>query len=719
MSYTKELGSMKSYNIANTQWNRYVRARDSGHKDYCAMAKKCDEFYQGNQWDANDLAILDEQDRPALTINMILSTINAIKGEQSSRKVDFRVKAKRSTTNELAEVVEKVMNHVGDQNKLHRLEGEVFADGLIMDGRGFFDVRMDFSKSLEGDIAISTLDPTEVYLDPDAKEYDPKTWNEIIISRWHTLEEIKEAYGAGVSRKLKFLCDSGGFYHEDSFEFNDRRFGNAGGSLSTIAEPSVDEPQTIKNIRIIERQHMKVARVDYYIDPETGDKSKVPANWNRTKRRGFAKRMGLEILSETERKIRWTVTCDKVVLHDSWSPYETFTVIPYFAYFRRGRPFGVVRNLLSSQEQLNKTASQELHIINTTANSGWLVETGSLTTMDPEDLEASGSKTGVVIEYNKASTPPEKIKPNSVPTGLDRVSQKAVQNIKTISGVTDAMLGTDSPEVSGVAIEKKQNRGSVLMQVPLENLDYTRELLADKILNLIQKFYSEERIFYISDDGVDDPLDNQQMLHVNVPTAEGIVNDLTIGDYAIKINTSPARDTFDEVQFAESLALRNVGVNIPDDVIVGYSHLAKRDKLAQRMRIENGVEQTPEQQQMAELQQQVMMMQLEMQLQQLAADIQKTQSEVELNAAKAAQLGYDPQIKLAELQSEYDMRMRELDLRRELANITHETRMAQSETNVALKLATTAMQTAQKDSNSNVKDSPKRILNRDSGDSST
>ena len=45
--------------IASDQWDRYTRARDNGHIDYIDMAKKCDAFYQGEQWDASDVALLD------------------------------------------------------------------------------------------------------------------------------------------------------------------------------------------------------------------------------------------------------------------------------------------------------------------------------------------------------------------------------------------------------------------------------------------------------------------------------------------------------------------------------------------------------------------------------------------------------------------------------------------------------------------------------------
>ena len=44
--------------IASGQWDRYTRARDHGHIDYIDMAKKCDRFYRGEQWDIDDVTML-------------------------------------------------------------------------------------------------------------------------------------------------------------------------------------------------------------------------------------------------------------------------------------------------------------------------------------------------------------------------------------------------------------------------------------------------------------------------------------------------------------------------------------------------------------------------------------------------------------------------------------------------------------------------------------
>ena len=80
----KKLTPAKEQEVASAQWDRYIRARDNGHLEYIEMAKKCDAFYRGDQWDEYDAAALEAEGRPALTINTVLPTINTVLGEQST-----------------------------------------------------------------------------------------------------------------------------------------------------------------------------------------------------------------------------------------------------------------------------------------------------------------------------------------------------------------------------------------------------------------------------------------------------------------------------------------------------------------------------------------------------------------------------------------------------------------------------------------------------------
>jgi hypothetical protein len=684
--------------ITRTQWDRYVRARDNGHLDYIDLAKKCDAYYQGEQWDATDIAALDAEGRPALTINTILPTINTVIGEQSTRRADIRFKPRRGGDQQIADVLTRLYMQIADNNKLDWVEQQVFSDGLIMDGRGYFDARIDFSDHIEGEIRITSKDPLDILIDPDAKEADPKKWNEVFETKWMTLDEIEELYGKKQAERLRFIAENGNSFGLDSVEYYDNTFGDSDSmnDYVTAPVPDTDDYRNVRSLRIIERQHRRLVKTDCFVDLESGDMRYIPDNWPEAKSKKFAKKHNLSIYTKMRRRVRWTVTCDKVVLHDDWSPYNNFTIVPYFAYFRRGRPFGMVRNLLSPQEQLNKISSQELHIVNTTANSGWMVESGSLTNMQVEDLEEHGAETGLILEFNRGSTPPIKISPSQIPAGLDRISQKAAANIQAISGINDSMLGTDGAEVSGIAIQAKQNRGAVMIQVPLDNLKKARQYLAENILDLVQNYYTEERVIMITNE--EDALKPREPLVVNEMTPEGrVINDLTLGEYDVIVATAPARDTFDELQFAEALNLRQAGVAIPDDAIIEYSHLNRKEELAKRIRVMTGMEPpTEEQAQIQAMQQQMAMQSLQLEVAKLEAEVQKLQSEAAVNMAKAQDAQTQPQIQVAEMQGKLEMKNRELDLRRELAALSNQTRQGQTQTTAAAKLATAAMNTTSK-----------------------
>jgi hypothetical protein len=220
----KKLSPGEEQDIASRQWDRYVRARDNGHLEYIDMAKKCDAFYRGEQWDEEDIASLDAEGRPALTINTVLPTINTVLGEQSTRRADIQFKPRRGGEEEVAHTLTKLYMQIADNNKLDWVEQQVFSDGLIMDGRGYFDVRMDFTDHVEGEIRITAKDPLDILIDPDAKDADPKVWNEVIETKWMTLDEIEELYGKKKADALQFIAENGNIFGRDSVENKEKPF---------------------------------------------------------------------------------------------------------------------------------------------------------------------------------------------------------------------------------------------------------------------------------------------------------------------------------------------------------------------------------------------------------------------------------------------------------------------------------------------------------------
>lgn len=189
--------------IAKHNHERYVRARDNGHARYLEESKKLNGMYTGDgQWDEAVKAKLESEGRPALTFNLILAVINTALGEHLRRDVQVSFKPRRNASRQVAGILNKLSMQIAHANRYKYLEMMVAGDGLIQD-RGFFDVRMDFSDHMQGEVKIASLDPGTVVLDPDAKEYDPKTWNEVIITRWMSLDEIEHLYGRAKADALK------------------------------------------------------------------------------------------------------------------------------------------------------------------------------------------------------------------------------------------------------------------------------------------------------------------------------------------------------------------------------------------------------------------------------------------------------------------------------------------------------------------------------------
>ena len=578
--------------LATKIWTRYAWSRDNGHAQFVQKAEKCDAFFRGDQWDRADKARLEAVRRPALTINKILSTISNVLGEQIFNRAETSFRPRSGAPSEVADILTKVFKQISDNNQLDWKRSDMFADGAIT-SRGFLDVRIGYGDSMQGEVIVDNLNPKNVIIDPDGEEYDPDSWSEVFTTKWVTADDIAVLYNKEDAEYLRNREQSFFPYGYDSIQAFRDRFGDRFNPMYT---GDYDNSSVMRNIRLIERQYRLLDRQKHFVDPATGDMRPIPDDFDRNKIALMTSQYGLQVTTKLVRRIRWTVIADNVRLHDDWSPYKHFTVVPFFPYFRRGTTIGLVENLLGPQELLNKVSSQELHVINTTANSGWKVKTGSLTNMTVEELEEKGAQTGLVVEVTDVNDI-EKIQPNQVPTGLDRITYKAEEHIKTISGVSDSAQGFDREDVAAKAIQAKRQAGATNLAKPMDSLSRTDHILARNILDLVQQFYTEERIMTITHD---EATGETETFAVNEVSPEGqIVNDLTLGEYDVVVSSVPRRETLEDSQFEQAVALREMGVMIPDSVLIDSSRLMNKKDIIKQMQ---GDQESPEAQAAAELQ---------------------------------------------------------------------------------------------------------------------
>lgn len=571
--------------IARENWDRYKYAVQRGHADYTEQAARCEDMYmgQGRQWRQKDREYVESQRRPAYEFNEIKPALNAAIGDQINNRLDITFRPRGDGADNLkAEIRTKVMRQIADQTRLHWKETEVYADGLIQ-RRGYFDVRVDFSKNMRGNIVVSVLDPMDVIPDPDAKTYEPDGWTDVLVTRWLTKDDIAGLYGDAAAGRVGVQpIDDGRDFGEESDDEGAARskFGSTDGARLWDA---VYSSGGTKHWRVVERQRWVRKLSNCLLYPRTGDIKLAD---------GFPpevvaehRAQGAEMIRIVRKRVRWTVSTADVLLHDEGSPYDGFTIIPFFPYFRRGKTGGLVDDAIGPQEALNKGISQFVHIINTSANSGWVVEQNSLANMTVDELKVQGAQTGLVLEYKRGAAKPEKIQPNQVPTGIDRLIDRSTVALRDAT-VPEAMRGLTGPETAGIAIQSKQSAAKTQLAVPRDNLSRTRHMLAERMNELVTKHYGDYRIFRITerDPTTGRPIDTPLEVNKFDPATGTYINDLTEGDYDVVISEAPASSTFQDGEFEHAVELRKIGVAIPDSVLVKSSALSRREEVIEEMR---------------------------------------------------------------------------------------------------------------------------------------
>lgn len=596
--------------ILRRHLHRFDRASRASHS-WAMENKECIEFFEGNQWSLADRAKMAAEGRPVLTINKIKRLLNLVWGYQRQNRFEpiVHASADPSSDEDVAKILTQSLKNDLNDNLFEHVEATVFQDGTL-GGRGFFDIRLSFAQNLYGSVKIVDLDPAAVYIDPDASGYDPDTWNYVFVSHWMSLETILLHFGAEAYFKSQSLQNGSPFPTLSSEALQDdvtaqryfglySWFGDNDDSRAFFGEQMglnlqfsefYDKGQKI--IRVLEQQHMKLCRMRYFVDADTGEMVEIPESWGNEEigaclEEAALERSDVRVISRVEKRIRWTVSAGDILLYDDWSPYKHFTVVPYFPYFRRGKTRGMVADLIDPQREVNKRRAAFIHIVGTTANSGWWYERGSLTPDQEANLKNNGARPGFVGVYEKGKTKPERIDSSPPPTAMERLERSSAEDLTEVSGVNESALGEQDVVQSGVAIANRQKQAVVALVPILDNLKLTRTLVARNILAIQQQYYTEKR--FIRAIGADRK--PTQLVMNDIDAIGNIKNDVTMGRYGITIESVPATATYQQRAFNQMLEIVKSGVIPPQlaaDLLIQLSEVEDKQELIARIQMAIG-----------------------------------------------------------------------------------------------------------------------------------
>jgi len=557
---------------------RWLRAAEP-HAKWAKLARKCINYLEGQQWDEETMALLRSLKRTSLTINKINPLYRLVMGYQSSNRMDvsFLPTSDAMATEDVAKLLTNIFKSESNRTDLKFIDSEVFSDG-ISGGRGFWDMRLCFEDNDFGEWKPTAADPFSVFLDPDGNTYDIEgSCKYVQESVWTDLDSINSTYGSDAAKACENLYSpnytSSMLHYFGSEDISpERYFGSYTDdkAMNSFADVYYNDfvDRQAKRLRLLDSQYKITVVAPCFVDLETGDKQVIPDEWLKPENQhkiqaaldyGMAHNNPLKIVRRPVTRTRWTVSCADVTLFDQWSPFETYTKVGFFPYFRRGKTRGMMEDLLDPQDEINKKRSALTDILNRNANSGWIYEENTLDATQEENLRKFGASPGINVKWKrtaKNSEAPRRLEPGGYPQGLDRLEEKNSEDLNGISGINESAMGQMDRVVSGRALEARQRQAVLSIQLYSDNFTRSKKLQGRNALSIFQRHYTEARIFRITnEDSTIAKYEINKKAVMGDNAASQIVNDITVGKYSVNVDEVPMSATFKQAQFEETMEL--------------------------------------------------------------------------------------------------------------------------------------------------------------------
>lgn len=596
-------------------------------------------FRHGNQWEEEDLAKLEENQRPVVTFNRIAPVIDSISGFETDNRREVRFKGRETDDDPIAGAMSDMVQYIRDRCDAEDEDSEAYADAITC-GIGVCETLMSTEDDPQGKLCIERVPPLEMRWDPKARRRCMQDANWVLREKLWDLEEAQETWPEFAdemdSGDAMFRDDTEGGEHDASTSWKYREDQN----------PRSDEAETGK-VLVIQYQYRKKVTV-YLVRDTDGSYIEVPDD-------RFDKLDPMQ--QQDSKRIRKWEYHQKIVVGKTLVE-ETLTLTPgsfsfHFITGKRdeesGTWYGLVKQMADPQRWANTFFSQALYIIQVNAKGGMIIEEDAVEDKDEfEDNWASPDSIAYVASGALASGAIQPKPHGEYPQSMDKLMSFAINSIRDCTGINMEMLGMVGHEQSGtLEIERKKSALTILAPMTSALKQY-RKIQGRALLELLVETYDTQTISRITNRELPPDWNAEEVRRY----------DIVIDDSPTSPNMK--HEAWQTLQNILPAAMR-AGIPIPP-ALLKYTPLP--DKVATEW-MDYVAEQEQKGGSPQELQQQIQQMQQAMQ--QMQAENAKTQEKLQI-----AQMQEQTKNRELDLQDQHDQRRILLDARlREMEIVTN------------------------------------------------
>jgi len=463
-------------------------------RDARRKAEESVNFYEGHQWERKHRDALSSKGRVVLTINHIENAVDTLSGYFRQNRTDFKFYGVEKSDNVVADIVTEVVRNICERNEFAHVETCVFEDEVVP-GRGLFHSYVNFDDNVEGDIRIERYEWDDCYFSQHNKA-DASDAEHMSKSKWYSKEKLKNEY----PDKADDIQADFELYENDDKENvrvpgrqYARAFANEDNESSNTLVPDFVDLKR-KEYRVIETEQKQYMRVPVLTRIDVDD----PVNakdWDSKDIVG-AKSLGFSVIRRPFHKVRVTKFAGNVLLDDYVKDERDFSITPVYAKKRKDTWYGKVEAAKDPQRELNKLRSQQIDIVNKMTVNGWFHDRNTFSSpQEKRKFEKESSAGGFMAELNDLSKAPIRAETSPLPSGLINAMETSRAEIKEVLNVTPEVLNSKS--TSGLALIQGQKMALLGSEYLYDNMAQSKKRLGVRLVHLIQKIYTPERIMRI------------------------------------------------------------------------------------------------------------------------------------------------------------------------------------------------------------------------------
>jgi len=551
---------------------------------YWAQATIDCKLEAGDSSYMNQLSTWSFNDAASLYFNRVRPLLCSVSGYQRRNRKSSIVVPLENGDEETADQWTKILLGIYKRENFYDILSEAFYQGALVTGLNLIQVYLDFANDpVNGDVKYSNRAYNSILIDPYFRNADASDaayiWTRSYMSHESAASIVPHDQ---IDYVLSLPGNASGLGNDGRFAYMPETTGYTGQNLLSYDEywyRAYRDQDLLVDRKTLENKDVSG------LDKDALDMVLAESNGR---------------LKLVKRKIPTVKTAIAVQGHIIYNGNNLLNVdcypfVPIIGYYNPMMPYfysriqGVVRSLRDPQMLLNRRITLSSKLLESQVNSGWKFKENAV--IDVKHLFQTGEGRVIPIKAEAMMSDVEAIQPPQIPPSFFQLQETFANELNLVSGVTQENLGqiVDDGSASGYKTALKQGAGLTTLQPLFDRLDNAQNQIANITMQIVQNNFGIGKVRLLLEGQEPAPL----------------FYDKAFGKYHATCELGYDTITQKQMQFAQYVELKKLGVNIPDEIMIDAAQIENKKQIKEYM-----MKQWQAQQQMQQQQAQLQMAQI-------------------------------------------------------------------------------------------------------------